>query len=86
MVLKVTQAGRPIGETPWFLLENAYFYTDSYTDLPMLEAVKFPVVVSPDRRLERLARKRQWPIENWQTRVATTRVLGEPSIIGATRC
>ena len=44
-------------ETHGFSLENAYFYTDSYTDLPMLEAVKFPVVVSPDRRLERLARE-----------------------------
>ena len=52
-----------------FELSNAYFYTDSYTDLPMLEAVAHPVVVGPDRRLERLARKRQWPIENWQTRV-----------------
>ena len=65
---KVTQA-KAYCESHGFSLEHAYFYTDSYTDLPMLEAVKFPVVVSPDRRLERLARKRQWPIENWQTRV-----------------
>ncbi len=63
-------------ETNGFSLDNAYFYTDSYTDLPMLEAVKFPVVVSPDRRLERLARKRRWPIENWQTRVVEQSRIG----------
>ena len=65
---KVTQA-RAYCQAHGFELDTAYFYTDSYTDLPMLEAVANPVVVAPDRRLERLARKRQWPIENWQTRV-----------------
>ena len=29
---------RPIAKPSGFSLENAYFYTDSYTDLPMLEA------------------------------------------------
>ncbi len=39
------------------LLDNAWFYSDSFTDLPMLEAVGNPVAVNPDPRLERWARK-----------------------------
>jgi HAD superfamily hydrolase (TIGR01490 family) len=44
-------------------LEKAFFYTDSYSDLPLLNVVGQPVAVNPDRRLQRLARKRGWPIE-----------------------
>jgi HAD superfamily hydrolase (TIGR01490 family) len=39
------------------LLDAAWFYSDSYTDLPMLKAVGNPVAVNPDPRLERWARK-----------------------------
>jgi HAD superfamily hydrolase (TIGR01490 family) len=41
------------------------FYSDSITDLPMLERVRFPTVVAPDLRLRRLARSRGWPILDW---------------------
>ncbi|MGD8175896.1 HAD family hydrolase [Marinimicrobium sp. ARAG 43.8] len=43
-------------------LEDAYFYSDSANDLPLLEAVGHPTAVDPDARLERIARERQWPI------------------------
>jgi HAD superfamily hydrolase (TIGR01490 family) len=46
-------------------LEHTAFYSDSITDLPLLEAVGRPVAVNPDLRLQRLARRRGWPIENW---------------------
>jgi HAD superfamily hydrolase (TIGR01490 family) len=46
-------------------LEHAVFYTDSITDLPLLEAVGQPVAVNPDTRLRRVARSRGWAIENW---------------------
>jgi HAD superfamily hydrolase (TIGR01490 family) len=46
-------------------LAQAAFYTDSITDLPLLEAVGQPVVVNPDARLRMVARRRGWPIENW---------------------
>jgi HAD superfamily hydrolase (TIGR01490 family) len=46
-------------------LRRAAFYTDSITDLPLLEAVGQPVVVNPDARLRRVAKRRGWPIENW---------------------
>ena len=44
---------------------DGYFYTDSYSDLPVLEAVAHPKVVCPDQRLEREARKREWDILVW---------------------
>ncbi|RMF18833.1 MAG: HAD-IB family hydrolase [Candidatus Dadabacteria bacterium] len=36
-------------------LEDAWFYTDSYSDLPMLRLAQHPVVVNPDRKLARWA-------------------------------
>ncbi len=43
-------------------LEASYAYSDSESDLPMLEAVGHPVAVNPDRALERVARERGWQI------------------------
>jgi HAD superfamily hydrolase (TIGR01490 family) len=42
-------------------LDDSYAYTDSATDLPMLEAVGHPFVVNPDRSLRRIATERGWP-------------------------
>jgi HAD superfamily hydrolase (TIGR01490 family) len=47
-------------------LGSSWFYTDSYSDLPMLERVGHGVVVNPDPRLRRTAKRRGWPVENWQ--------------------
>ena len=41
-------------------LAASYAYSDSYTDVPMLETVGHPVVVNADRVLARLARDRGW--------------------------
>lgn len=41
-------------------------YADSTSDLPMLEAVGFPVAVNPETRLAALARKRGWLVEHWE--------------------
>jgi HAD superfamily hydrolase (TIGR01490 family) len=43
-------------------LAASYFYTDSITDLPLLEAVGHPRIVHPDPPLRRLARRRGWPV------------------------
>jgi len=43
-------------------LDDSYFYTDSYTDLPMLEKVGRPMIVNPDALLQAEAEKRGWPI------------------------
>jgi HAD superfamily hydrolase (TIGR01490 family) len=43
-------------------LAASYFYTDSITDLPVLERVGQPRVVNPDPRLRRTALRRGWPV------------------------
>lgn len=45
-----------------YQLELCYSYSDSASDLPMLELVGHPVAVNPDGALETLARQRGWPI------------------------
>jgi HAD superfamily hydrolase (TIGR01490 family) len=48
-----------------FRLEDATFYSDSVTDLPLLSLVGEPIVVNPDGRLRRVATKRGWRVETW---------------------
>lgn len=47
-------------------LQRSFFYSDSYSDLPMLERVGEPRVVNPDPRLRRLARRRGWDARIWR--------------------
>ena len=47
------------------LLEESIAYADSTSDLPLLEAVGFPVAVNPETRLAAVARKRGWLVEHW---------------------
>ena len=61
---KVTRA-KALAERLSFRIEEATFYSDSLTDLPLLEAVRTPVVVNPDPRLARVALRRGWRIERW---------------------
>ena len=43
-------------------LARSWFYTDSVTDLPLMELVGHPVAVNPDPFLYRTAVKRRWPV------------------------
>jgi HAD superfamily hydrolase (TIGR01490 family) len=45
-----------------YRLADCYAYSDSVTDLPLLELVGHPHVVNPDRALRRVARSRGWPV------------------------
>src|SRR4029077_12699879 len=47
-------------------LASSYAYSDSITDLPMLELVGNPVAVNPDRELARVAREREWDVRYFQ--------------------
>jgi HAD superfamily hydrolase (TIGR01490 family) len=60
------QRTRVLCERIGFDLREATFYSDSITDLPLLEAVARPIVVNPDPRLRRVAKSRGWPIETWR--------------------
>ena len=44
-------------------LARSWFYTDSVTDLPLLEEVGHPVVTNPDPMLYWTASRRHWPVE-----------------------
>jgi HAD superfamily hydrolase (TIGR01490 family) len=67
----------PTGEARALLLEefaraqglslaDTVAYADSTSDLPMLEAAAFPIVVNPEAKLAAIARRRGWFIENWE--------------------
>lgn len=47
-------------------LARSWFYSDSITDLPLLDLVAHPVVVNPDPWLYRIARRRYWPIRYFE--------------------
>lgn len=47
-------------------LSESVAYADSSSDLPMLEAVGFPVAVNPEPKLASIARKRGWLIEDFR--------------------
>ena len=59
------EPARRHGEKAGFSLDDAVFYSDSITDLPLLERVQRPVVINPDARLKRVAARRGWPVERW---------------------
>ncbi|WP_460854176.1 HAD family hydrolase [Nocardioides montaniterrae] len=56
------RAVRELAETRGYDLARSYGYSDSITDLPMLEAVGFPHVVNPDKELRKVASERGWPV------------------------
>lgn len=49
-------------------MDDAWFYSDSCADLPLLKAVGHPVAVNPSDRLARRARLEGWPILNFRSR------------------
>jgi HAD superfamily hydrolase (TIGR01490 family) len=46
-------------------MADSWAYSDSVTDIPMLEVVGHPVVVNPDRALLRVARTREWEVRRF---------------------
>jgi HAD superfamily hydrolase (TIGR01490 family) len=71
-------------------LEESSAYSDSYTDLPMLEAVGHPVAVNPDRVLAKVAREREWEVMQFtkpvrlRDRVATPSLPTTAAVVGIT--
>ena len=56
---------RALADTLGYDLKDCVFYTDSYSDLPAMEAMGTAVAVHPDLRLAHAARKRGWEIAYW---------------------
>lgn len=59
-------------------LARSFAYSDSITDVPMLEAVGNPVVVNGDRRLRRTAAERGWESVRWRRRMMVRRRIPTP--------
>lgn len=56
------QAMRDLADERGYDLAASYAYTDSVTDLPMLDIVGHPTAVNPDAELRRIATERAWPV------------------------
>jgi HAD superfamily hydrolase (TIGR01490 family) len=55
-------AARAVAAERGYRLADCRAYSDSITDLPLLEAVGHPTAVNPDRALRREAERRGWPV------------------------
>lgn len=49
-------------------LQSAFFYSDGFEDVPLLEAVAHPRPLNPDSNLTDTARMRGWPIRRFDSR------------------
>lgn len=82
-------AMRALAEERGYDLAECYAYSDSQTDLPMLEAVGHPVAVNPDEALREVALDREWPIMDFErpiglrTHSKQIAVTGSGIVIGA---
>jgi HAD superfamily hydrolase (TIGR01490 family) len=72
---------RALAATRGYTLADCYAYSDSITDLPMLEAVGHPTAVNPDRSLRRAAARRGWPVRDFTVSPAA-RVAAKPPVHG----
>jgi HAD superfamily hydrolase (TIGR01490 family) len=55
-------AMRELAQERGINLSESFAYSDSETDIPMLEAVGHAFAVNPDRTLTKLAHDKEWPI------------------------
>ena len=64
------EAMREVAARDGIDLEGSFAYTDSVTDVPMLEAVGHPVAVNPERELREAAEDNGWAILEFQRPVS----------------
>jgi HAD superfamily hydrolase (TIGR01490 family) len=55
-------AARKLAAERGYDLGASYAYSDSISDVPLLECVGHPTAVNPDRALRRIATERDWPV------------------------
>jgi HAD superfamily hydrolase (TIGR01490 family) len=53
---------RELAQAEGYDLDRCYAYSDSVTDVHMLEAVGHPHAVNPDKELRKIAASRGWPV------------------------
>ncbi|NIJ10053.1 HAD superfamily hydrolase (TIGR01490 family) [Saccharomonospora amisosensis] len=72
-------AARKLASEHGYDLASCHAYSDSSTDLPLLEVVGNPHVVNPDRTLRKLATERGWPVHSFSNPVSLRARLPSPS-------
>ncbi|MCH0557718.1 HAD family phosphatase [Streptomyces sp. MUM 16J] len=83
------EAVRELALSEGYDLDRCYAYSDSATDLPMLQAVGHPHAVNPDRALRREANARGWPVLEFRRpvplkkRLPTLSVPPRPALVAA---
>jgi HAD superfamily hydrolase (TIGR01490 family) len=77
------QALRAFAHEKGIDLEHSWAYSDSASDLPMLEAVGHPVAVNPDAELEEVARREGWEIFRFDKLGQRLRIAGTAIVVGA---
>jgi len=73
------QAIRELAAREGYPLEHCYAYSDSITDLPMLQVVGHPSVVNPDRALRKEAIAHGWPVLTFSRPVSLRDRIPAPS-------
>ncbi|MDN5914304.1 MAG: HAD-IB family hydrolase [Pseudonocardia sp.] len=74
-------AARRIAQEQGYDLARCRAYSDSITDLPLLEVVGHPTAVNPDKALRRIAEQRGWPVLTFARPVPLrTRLRSGPAI------
>ena len=74
---------RSLAEERGYDLSECYAYSDSSTDLPMLEAVGHPIAVNPDSSLRATALERDWPIRDFARPVDMSRTIERKQAVAA---
>ncbi|GAA1044572.1 HAD family hydrolase [Streptomyces murinus] len=83
------EAIRELAASEGYDLDRCFAYSDSATDLPMLQAVGHPHAVNPDRALRREAVARNWPVLEFRRpvplkkRLPTLSVPPRPALVAA---
>ncbi|CAN5887768.1 HAD-IB family hydrolase [soil metagenome] len=76
-----------IAEARGYDLQSCYAYSDSASDLPMMQLVGNPVAVNPDRALQAVAHRRGWPVVEFNAtgkRRRRTAISGGLGVVAAT--
>lgn len=71
------QAVRDMAIRHGYDLADCHAYSDSSTDLPMLEVVGHPTAVNPDKALRRVSLERGWPVLSFTNPVSLRSRLGD---------
>ncbi len=73
------EAMRELAAANGYDLAASFAYSDSITDLPMLEAVGHPAAVNPNRALRKIAVQREWPVLTFEAPVPLRAKIATPS-------